>query len=394
MRLSSDDEKKIAELLKTNTWQEVTRLTGVSKFHVQRIRDQVTAAIPIGGSGSTDSLTPAERIERDRSLKNVRAELAGLKAKYNHLIEAHSLTEAQLEASVELKSKFRITAIKRASTKSTEAIPFIIASDWHCGAIVRPSTVNWKNEFNDAIFQERAETFFVNAVKLIKKEQANIKIRTGVLALLGDFIENSIHEELIEEQTLSPIQQMTMAQNSIASGIAYLLKETDLETIYLPTAPGNHGRLTEKMRPATNWKNSFEMLMYRELARQFEKEKRIRFVISDGYWNYLDVFDKTVGFHHGDAVKFNGGIGGLTIPLMKYLHRANQQRRIDYSFCGHFHWESMGDNYMTNNCLVGATAYGMRLGFPATKPTQIFRLLDADRGWTIYAPIEVERKSK
>ena len=61
-------------------------------------------------------------------------------------------------------------------------------------------------------------------------------------------------------------------------------------------------------------------------------------MISDGYWNYLDVFDKTVGFHHGDAVKFNGGIGGLTIPLMKYLHRANQQRRIDYSFCGHFHW--------------------------------------------------------
>ena len=49
-----------------------------------------------------------------------------------------------------------------------------------------------------------------------------------------------------------------MAQNSIASGIAYLLKETDLETIYLPTAPGNHGRLTEKMRPATNWKNSLK----------------------------------------------------------------------------------------------------------------------------------------
>ncbi len=133
--------------------------------------------------------------------------------------------------------------------------------------------------------------------------------------------------------------------------------------------------------------------MYHDLATIFDGDSVIEFQISDSYFNYLDVYGRTLRFHHGDAIKYGGGVGGLTIPLIKAIHRANQSRRADADFVGHFHQLmpfSRSHRFVVNGSLIGYNAYALRIGASPEEALQSFHLLDAQRGFTIAAPIVVE----
>ena len=338
----------------------------------------------------------ASEIRADRDARKAKEEAASYKQRYETLLREYDEKETALNAALEIANNVRPVTIarKEAGGAKGEATAIGVISDWHAGAIVKPNTVNFCNEFNPDIFEERAHNYFRNLLTLINKERAAVNIHNLVLAIIGDLIENSLHPELVEEQTLSPIEQTLLAQNTIAGGLNYLLAESDLERIIIPTCPGNHGRTTDKMRAATNYKNSYEQLLYWSLARQFRDESRIEFQISDSYVNYTQVYDKTIGWHHGDGTKFQGGVGGLIIPLRKFAYRINQQRKIDVLVNGHWHTQFIDQDVWSNGSLVGATAYGMRLGFAPERPQQIFRLLDAEEGFTAYFPVLVEKKSR
>lgn len=333
-------------------------------------------------------------IHADRVARQAREEAQSFKAKYETLLREYEEKETALNAALGIADAVRPIVVARKATTGLrgQATAISVISDWHAGAIVKPNTVNFRNEFNPDIFEERAHNYFRNLLTLINKERAAVEIAQLVLAIIGDLIENSLHPELVEEQTLSPIEQTILAQNTIAGGLDYLLKESDLEQITIPTCPGNHGRTTDKMRAATNYKNSYEQLLYWNLARHYKSEPRVVFQVSDSYVNYTQVYDKTIGWHHGDGTKFQGGVGGLIIPLRKFAYRVNQQRKIDVLVNGHWHTQFVDNDIWSNGSLVGATAYGMRLGFAPERPQQIFRLLDADDGFTAYFPVLVERK--
>lgn len=340
-----------------------------------------------------DRPEPTINIRHDAQAAALEEELALYKKRYAAALKEVQEAQALLKAQASL-GQDAVRAITPPREKSKgEATAIVIGSDWHCGAIVRPATVNYLNEYNVDIFQERAERFFLNSAKLVNKEQRDVGINHLLFGLLGDLIENSLHDELIEEQTHSPIEQMQIAESAIKAGLDYWLT-TDIEYITVVTAPGNHGRLTEKMRAATNFKNSLEMLLYRSLAAHYRNESRIRFQISDGYFNYYDIYGETIAFHHGDAIRYGGGIGGISIPLRKFLHRAQAQRRFTMSVNGHFHTERVEDDFMINGSLVGPTAYGMKLGFAPERPQQIFRLLDKEHRWTAYFPILVKEGAR
>jgi len=334
-------------------------------------------------------------IQADRAALKAKEETASLKSRYETLLKEYEQKEASLNAALGIADNVRPAVIEKKLLTGLkgQATAISVISDWHAGAIVKPNTVNFTNEFNPAIFEERAHNYFRNLLTLINKERAAVEISQLVLAIIGDLIENSLHAELIEEQTLSPIEQMILAQNTIAGGIDYLLQESDLEHITIPTCPGNHGRTTDKMRAATNYKNSYEQLLYWNLARHYRTESRVSFHVSDSYVNYTRVYDKSIGWHHGDGTKFQGGVGGLIIPLRKFAYRVNQQRKIDVLVNGHWHTQFVDNDIWSNGSLVGATAYGMRLGFAPERPQQIFRLLDAEEGFTAYFPVLVERKA-
>jgi hypothetical protein len=384
-----------------DAWQHLGEKFGLSTGTIRNILQVLTTQESITFARPTlhdlkDPEKIAELVTAERETRRWKEEAKNWEKRYESNERELVDLRQQNEAILAIKDSIVPVSVKppKSNGGGGEAVAVVVASDWHMGAIVRPNTVNFLNEVNPDITAKRIEKFFHAVVKLTKKEQAHVKIKTLVLALIGDFIENHIHIELMEDSTLSPIEQMMAVQNCIVGGIQYILANTELNLV-VPTCSGNHGRTTDKTRASTEYKNSFEQLMYWNMAKFFAGNKRVKFQVADGYFNYVDVYDHKLRFHHGHSCKFGGGIGGLMIPLRKFTHRANQQVFADTSICGHFHTLLMDYDVMVNGSLVGPSAYGMRLGFPPERPQQIFRLLDSKRGWTMSAPILVaERESK
>jgi len=267
------------------------------------------------------------------------------------------------------------------------AVPVLLCSDWHCGAVVRPESVNGLNAYDVGIFHERAQALFRNALKVVEMVRSTSTVREMVVWLGGDLIDNWLHPEQVQLQELSPTQQIIECERAIVAGLGYLLEHGGLERITLPCSHGTHGRTTPKMQADNSHATSYEWLMYQSLRRHFREEPRLQWNIADGNVTYLTVQDQILRFHHGDACRYQGGIGGLTIPLTKWIHRADQAIRADHTFQGHFHQLTLGPNWSVNGSLIGPTAYGLKLGFAPERPQQLMRFIDSARGFTISAPI-------
>jgi hypothetical protein len=260
-------------------------------------------------------------------------------------------------------------------TSDTESVAVVLASDWHIEERVRPEVVNGLNNFSVNIARKRAEQFFQNTLKLVEKERYATKIDTLVLALLGDFISGNIHEELLENCELQPIDAMIEAENMILSGIQYLLDNSDLRLI-IPCHVGNHTRITRKVHISTESGNSLETIMYHHLKNHFKDNDRVEVLISPSYLSYLDLWGYTICFSHGHAVKYGGGVGGLTIPLRKAIAQWQKTRRADLYCIGHWHQYLDIGEAIVNGSLVGYNAFAVFIKAEYERPKQAFFLIN------------------
>lgn len=273
----------------------------------------------------------------------------------------------------------------------SEAVAFMVASDWHIEEPVLPSQVNDMNEYNLEISKERATKFFQNGLRLVKLFQADTKIRKLVIPLLGDFFSNTIHEELAEANLLMPGDAAWRVQQYLSSGIRFMLDNSDLEEVVLICHSGNHGRMTKKVRISTESGNSLETYMYRNMAESFKGEPRLKWVIAEGQHTYLDVYDLRMRFLHGHSIKFGGGVGGITIPVRKALAQWDRVKKADITVFGHFHQFLDGGNFIANGSLIGYNAFAQFIKADYERPQQAFFLVSNYQGGTksIVAPIYV-----
>lgn len=152
------------------------------------------------------------------------------------------------------------------------------------------------------------------------------------------------------------------------------------------------GNTTKKMRVQTGAENSYEWMMYKMLAMQYQNEKRIEFTVPKSALVYMDIYDFTLRFAHGDQLKYEGGIGGLTIPLNKAIHSWNVGRYADITCIGHWHQYMSGEHSVVNGSLIGTSPFSIRIKAPHEPPRQAYFLLDAKHGKTVSAPIIVGEK--
>jgi hypothetical protein len=59
--------------------------------------------------------------------------------------------------------------------------------------------------------------------------------------------------------------------------------------------------------------------MYNIIAMQYQNNPRVQFKIEKGNINYVNVYDKVIADMHGDMIKYQGGVGGITIPMNKAI---------------------------------------------------------------------------
>lgn len=298
--------------------------------------------------------------------------------------------EAQKSLGVALNIRKR-TAVARAvyakSSGASQSVAFLVGSDWHTEETVDADTVNGLNEFNLDIADRRIDRFFKGGMRLIEIQRTATDIDTCVLGLLGDHITGYIHEELLENNSMSPTETVIWLIPRIARGIDDLRKQ--FKRVVVVCCIGNHGRTTPKTRIATRYKNSFEWLMYHVLAQRYEGTN-VQFQISNSYHNFFEVFGRTIRFHHGDDLKYNGGIGGITIPTNKKIAQWNKGRSAFLDVFGHFHQQFDGGNFICNGSLIGYGPYALSIGASPEPPQQTCFLIEAKRGKTIVMPVFLE----
>lgn len=330
-----------------------------------------------------------EQFEHDKQTSTLAQKNTVLNRKYREALRRNTQLEKELDAIQQSEGRFYTFKIKPDRTLGGEATAFIVASDWHIDERVKRGQVSGMNCFNPRVAKERVNKFAQHSLTLLKISQRDVTIKNVVLALLGDFISGSIHEEGMENNTMLPMEAMITAQSWIAGVIDCLLENTDCNFV-IPCSMGNHSRITKKIRHASEEGNSLEFFMYRNLEERYQNNERIKFVISGGYHTYLTVYNLTIRLHHGTAIRYLGGIGGLSVPLLRAIAQWNRGRKADLDVLGHHHSFRDYGSAIVNGSLVGYNAYALAIKAEFEPPKQSFFLIDRDRGKTIVAPILVD----
>ena len=336
----------------------------------------------------TSQWSPSEQVSKDKKELESSRDRSQTSKKYKHVLDENEKLRVEVASLLELNDNLNPhEIIIRESGNDSEATAIVLASDWHIEEIVKSIKVNGMNEFNLDIAKKRIEQFFQNTLKLVEKEKKNAQINTLILALLGDFITGNIHEEHLENCSLRPVEAMIEAQNMILSGIMFLLKNSKLNLV-IPCHVGNHTRITKQVHVSTEQGNSLETFMYYNLKNYFRGNKRVQFLIAEGYHSYVTIYDYIIRFHHGHNMRYGGGVGGIFIPAFKAISQWQKIKSADLDCFGHFHQFRDGGNFVCNGSLIGYNSYALSIKADFELPKQVFFLVDKKRkGKTVTTPI-------
>jgi hypothetical protein len=301
-----------------------------------------------------------ERIEQVKTEQQNTQIIETLRRDRLALTEANKLLQIDLKAAetraavlAELKSSKPTTRFEiKASTKTSESVACLVFSDWHVEETVDRGSVNGLNEYSLAIAKQRIEAVAQNALHLLALSRNSTRIDTLVVHLGGDFITGYIHPDLIESNSLAPVKAIDWITDQLAAVLTLLSEKSGCPKIIMVCNVGNHGRTTEKRRIHTRIDNSYEWLLYRNLYRLFPE---FDWRIAEGQLVFLDVFNAVWRFQHGDDLNYQGGVGGITIPVNKAIAQWDKARRANFEH-----------------------------------PQQTFFLWEKDHGRTITAPIFID----
>ncbi len=344
-----------------------------------------------------DNLTPKQLkdvladnnylLDIDKS--NAKKELAILKKKYAEVLKVIEQQDNMYKIFDEVaRKKSDVKINKILNIDKTESTAVMLASDRHIEETVNPETINYLNEYNPEIAKQRAEKFWNNWLHLIDMMAKEEKIGNVVVWLLGDFISWYIHDELMEENSMSPTESILYVKQLITSWIDMFLKNSPYN-MTLVTAFWNHWRTTDKKRISTGRKNSFERMMYNIIAQQYENNNRVQMKVEKGYHNYLNVYDKVLRFHHWDWMKYQGWVGWITIPVNKSIAQWNKAKHADIDCFWHRHQLKDWGYWISNGSLIGYWPYAESIKADYEEPKQAMFLINSKYGKTISAPILV-----
>ena len=305
----------------------------------------------------------------------------------------NSLISSQLDIYEEVKSTyqdpkpFRRLHYKKAHEEQGTVVSLL--SDVHGEERITRAQTNGFNKLTPDITGARLQRYFNNFIKMTRLTRKGIKLDQCVIGLLGDMIHGFIHEEYQRTNYLTPIEATLWMTELLAQGFKLLLEDGQFKKVTVICKVGNHSRTTRKVYSDTEGKMSYEWAIYHNLAKMFPE---FNWVIDESYFTYHKIYNKTIRWHHGHAFRYMGGVGGIYIPLMRFIFKCNRQRKADMDAIGHWHTRDtlFSGGAIMNGSVCGATPYSIRLGFPAEPPQQQFQVVDAARGFTINAPIVLE----
>jgi hypothetical protein len=280
-----------------------------------------------------------QKVLADLALDRERVRSAALRAKYKETRARLETCELELAALLGLGQPKPIKVPRPPPEARGNAAGIVVLGDWHAEEDVDPATINNLNEYNLDIFARRCDTAFQNAVRMFEVARRLSDIDEVVVAVLGDLINGYIHPEMEESNLLGPMQAMLLVKDKLAGGIEYLVDNLpDIERFRVCCCYGNHGRTTEKRRISTARRTNLEWALFK-MMRDWAHDTfdGVEWEVAEGAHLYADIKGHAVRLHHGSGIRYQGGVGGISIPLNKAIASWNEGRRADLDILGHWH---------------------------------------------------------
>lgn len=349
--------------------------------------DQTDPDIRIETPTATEERPSETRAEIDAH--RLRRQNADLDAARKRLVAELADKEEQIAILRELRDAHPLPPIVErpaVGALQRQGIPVLVCSDWHVEEPVDPKKVNGLNEYSLDI-ADRCIDRLVDAFEWLLRD-VRYDCREAIVALLGDLLSGYIHAELEEGNFLSPTEAILWLSERIERMLRRIAARCpELARIIVVCCDGNHGRNTHKIRVSTRTSNSLEWLLYHTLAAKMADDPRFEFRIADGEWIFVDIYEQTIAFTHGDSFQYGGGVGGISIPIRRGIARQFQGRKIAKYCMGHFHQQQDFGDILINGSMIGYSPYAMRVHAPFEPRKQSWFLWDSRNGQALSAPV-------
>ena len=315
-----------------------------------------------------DNLATETRLATDAELARLRSEVASYQKRYKAALQQIDRERERADALVALKGIQSTRPPQRAakSDKKHDATMVVLLSDIHCEEVVRFETVNGLNAFDLDVCDARLAELQRRFLAMLEHERQLARVDRVVLWMGGDLISGMIHPELAEENSLHPLAATRWIGERLRGFID--AAADNAKEIVVATSCGNHGRTTEKLR-TNEADTSYEHHLYLTM-RAAETRRNVSWQVGEGHLNYLDLDGFKIRFCHGHAIRHQGGIGGIHVPLNKAIAAWDVSERAHLTCIGHWHqfsWSRIG-RYVTNGSVIGHSAYAVRIKVPGAEP--------------------------
>lgn len=336
-----------------------------------------------------DLVSGAEGIKSQATLAKARDETVRWKHRHGLAVQECVVLEKRLDALLAISEKPKQRKLKTPKEKKQKTVAAVIpATDWHVEERVTLEATNGKNQFSLHEAEVRINRFYNGAIEAIDWQSSRKSVDEIWHPMLGDLLSGYIHEELMESNECSPTEACVFLQEMITSGIDMLRSATRLP-VFVPTCVGNHSRTnTGRKRIKTSCANSYEWLLYKTLEKYYEKDVNVHWYVGSGYHNIQTIKGRKVRFHHGDGLRYNGGVGGISIPVNKSIAQWQKVNTVDFDIFGHWHqllWHYPG--WVCCPSLIGYSEFSVEIKAEFQHPAQAFIVIDRDYGIDLATPI-------
>lgn len=335
-----------------------------------------------------DTVLPADRIaELQQEVKNLRAALRDSqteeltrKAVRKHIFGLRDTPAAPPKWLVKMPRK----------AAHVLGVPTLFLSDWHWGECVAPSEVDFANEFNLPIAQDRARRVTESAVRLLTQHLTGAEYPGIVVALGGDMVTGDIHEELTATND-APIMPTVVDLFENLTAALSLLADT-FGSVFVVAVTGNHGRNTRKIQAKQRYATNFDWLVYQLLEVRFRDDPRLTFHIPDASDAHYRIYGHRYLLTHGDQFRGGDGLIGPLGPVTRGRHKkqsrdASLQKSWDTMLCGHFHTLMQLPHLIVNGSLKGLDEYAFANNFSFERPAQACWITHPQHGITFQMPV-------
>ena len=279
---------------------------------------------------------------------------------------------------------------------SDPGIPVLFVSDEHVGEVVKPSQVAGKNEYNLEIAQGRYQRLTQKFLELSFRYApglANPHYPGAVVVFGGDGVSGTIHEELVatNEQPIMPCV-LALRDWRVAMLRAFL---AEFGHLFVVGVAGNHARTTKRIISKDMVYGSFDWLCMQFVARAFEGDKRVHFLIPDGLDARFRLYGLNYVASHGYEQKGGDGMIGAIGPITRGdMKRRARDAGIDLAYhvalSAHYHQYMPGRTRIVNGSLIGYNEYAYQQRFAYEPPIQAGWISHPELGITYQFPVFVE----